>query len=513
MPAQRLTMRKTREILRLKWGLGLSTREIGRSCRISPTTVSNCVARAEVAGLKWPLPEELDDAALERLLYPTPRSSRAARPAPDFRRVYRELKRKGVTLELLWQEYKASHPEEGYQYSAFCAGYRRWRGKLDVVMRQEHRAGERLYVDYAGQTMEVIDPKTGEVTEHVIFVATLGASNYTYAEAQTSYGLRNWVAGHIRAFEAFGGCPEVVVPDNLKAGVKRPCFYEPDLNPTYHELAKHYGVAVIPARVRRPKDKAKVENAVQQVSRWVLAPLRKQRFFGLHELNEAIWKRLEWLNNRPLSKLDGTRQSLFEELDRPALKPLPQRRYVVAVWKTKVAVNIDYHIEYERNYYSVPHQLVRKRVDVRASDTTVECFYRGRRVASHLRSYKRGRAVTEHTHRPKSHRKYAEWSPSRLVRWAESVGPHVGRVVAHILESKPHPEQGYRSCLGIIRLGKRYTPERLDAACKRALDIGGISYRSVQSILKTGLDQQPVQAPQQDLNLDHPNIRGSNYYH
>jgi len=506
-------MRKTREILRLKWGAGRSNREVGLSCKISPSTVATTLYRAKAAGLSWPLPDDLDDAALEAALYPPAPPSRVSRPTPDFPLVYKEVKRKGVTLELLWQEYKAQHPVDGYQYSAFCDGYRRYRNTLDVVMRQEHQAGEKLYVDYAGMTIDLVNPKTGEVTAMVVFVATFGASNYTYVEAQRAADLRNWVGGHTRAFEYFGGCPAVVVPDNLKAGVKRPCFYEPDINPTYQEMAKYYDIVVIPTRVRRPKDKAKVENAVLQVERRVLAPLRNQTFFDLFDLNAAIKEKLEELNNRPFKQLPGCRRSLFEELDKPALRPLPKKRYLLAVWKSDVAVNIDYHIEFDGHYYSVPYQLTRKRVDVRATDSTLECFHKGRRVSSHLRSDRRGRATTDNKHRPKSHQRYAEWSPSRIIRWAESIGPEVGKVVVRILERMPHPEQGYRSCLGIIRLGKRYGAERLDRACARALAIGSPSYKSINSILKNGLDKQPIPTPQQDLDLEHGNIRGPGYYH
>lgn len=515
MPAHRLTMRKTREILRLKWFAKLSARQVARSCKVSPTTVSDCVARAKVAGLSWPLPDELDDAALERLLYPPPKG-KADRPLPDFAQLYRELKRKGVTLELLWQEYKADHPDDGYHYSQFCGLYRKWRNQLDVVMRQPYKAGEKMLVDYAGPTVSVVDPKSGEVTEHPVFVAALGASNYTYAEAQDNAQLRCWIAGHIAAFEFFEGTCSITVPDNPKVGVTRPCYYEPDINPTYHELAKHYDTAVIPARPRRPRDKAKVENAVLQVERWVLAPLRKQAFFSLDEVNEAIAAKLEQLNERPFAKLEGCRRSLYEELDKPALQPLPERRFEMASWKPKVAVNIDYHIEVDRHYYSVPYQLCRQRVDVRMTATTIECLHKGRRVASHLRSYKPGGFTTDPSHRPKAHQR-TEWPPSRLIRWASTVGPQTEALVEKILEHRPHPEQGYRSCLGIIRLSKRYDKERLERACQRALFVQTYTYRSVDSILKTGLDSQPLPRPAAppttpELQQDHENIRGSDYY-
>ena len=511
MPAHRTTMRKTREILRLRWGKRLAGRQVARSCRISPSTVGDCVARAKAAGLSWPLPEDLDDAALEELLYP-PQQGRPERPLPDFPKVYRELKHKGVTQELLWLEYKAQHPDDGYQYSQFCALYRAWRTELDVVMRQEHIAGEKLFVDYAGLKMELVDPKTGEVRKVPIFVAALGASNYTYAEAQEAEDLRSWIAGHIRAFEFYGGVTTVTVPDNLKVGVTKACFYEPDINPTYLELAKHYDTVILPTRVRKPRDKAKVENAVLQVERWVIAPLRKQTFFSLDEINDAIQQRLEWLNNRPLSRLEGTRRSLFEEMDRPALKPLPRRRFETPEWKPDVGVNIDYHIEFDRHYYSVPYQLTGKRVDVRATATIVECLYKGKRVASHVRSYRKGGFTTDPAHRPKSHQRM-KWPPSRLVRMASVIGPNTEAMVKEVLERKKHPEQGYRACMGVLRLGKRFGRDRLEAACARAITIQAYTYRSIESILKTGLDAQPLEQPQQtELALDHENIRGPGYY-
>lgn len=511
MPAHRLTMRKTREILRLRWGQGLAGRQVARSCKISPSTVVDCLGRAKAAGLSWPLPGDLDDGALEALLYPPPQPT-VKRPALDCAAIYRELKRKSVTLQLLWLEYKQAHPD-GYQYSQYCQRYREWRKQLDVVMRQEHRAGEKLFVDYAGQTMPIVDAQTGEVTKAEVFVAALGASNFTYAEAQQAQTVRCWIAGHIHAYEHFGGIPRLTIPDNVKAGVTKACFYEPDINPTYREMAEHYGTVVLPTRTAKPRDKAKVENAVLQVERWVLAPLRNETFFSLDELNAAIRERLAWLNDRPLSKLDGSRRSLFEELDRPALAPLPSRRYTPSEWKTDVGVNIDYHVEFDRHYYSVPYTLTRKRVDVRATATTVECFHKGKRVASHRRSFRVAGFTTEHAHRPKAHQRYAEWSPSRIVRWANTVGPCTTAVVETIMARRPHPEQGFRACLGVLRLGKRYSNERLERACARAQATGAFSYRSVQSILKIGLDSQPLSQPKQtEPSLDHGNVRGPSYY-
>ena len=373
--------------------------------------------------------------------------------------LHQELKRKGVTLQLLWHEYRQANPD-GYQYSQFCHLYHQWAERLDPCLRQEYRAGEKLFVDYAGQTMPIVDSSTGVITEAQIFVATLGASNYTFAEATVSQELPSWIQSHVHAFSFFGGVAEITVPDNLRSAVTRSCRYEPDLNATYRELAEHYGAVIIPARVGKPRDKAKVESAVLQVEQWVLAPLRHRTFFSLIELNDAILEQLDLLNNRPFQKLDATRKILFETLDKPALKPLPAQPYVFADWK-KARVNIDYHIEVDHHYYSVPYQLIHEELDVRLTDLSLEVFFKGRRVATHRRSYHKGGYTTLPEHMPKSHQKYLEWAPSRLIHWAGQIGPYTQKLVACILEHRPHPEQGYRSCLGLLRLGKTYSPERL----------------------------------------------------
>jgi transposase len=379
-------------------------------------------------------------------------------------------------------------------------------------MRQNHRAGEKMFVDYAGQSIAVVDSFTGQIRQAQIFVAVLGASNYTYAEATWSQSLPDWVGSHVRAFEFFDGVVEVVVPDNLKAGVTKACYYEPDINPSYQEMATHYGCAVIPARVRKPRDKAKVETAVQVVERWILARLRNVTFFTLDELNAAIGKLIKNLNGRAFKKLPGCRQSLYERIDKPALSPLPTQPYVYAEWK-KARVHIDYHIEVLGHYYSVPYQLLKNQVDVRITERIVEVFYKGRRVASHRRSIQKGYYTTLRDHMPKSHQRYAEWTPNRLVRWAEKNGVSTARVVENILASRPHPQQGFRSCLGIMRLGKEYGEKRLEAACKRALAIGGLSFKSIQAILKTGLDQRSLLQPCRDSPpVHHDNIRGPQYY-
>jgi transposase len=460
-------MRKIKDVLRLKFETGLTIRRIARCCHVSRPAVKAYLTRFEEAGLSWPAAAELDDVTLERKLYPPPPELPASeRTVPDWPHLHRELRRKGVTLTLLWDEYKAAHPE-GFQYSWFCDQYRAWAGKLDVVMRQQHRAGEKLFVDYAGQTVEVVDRRTGEVRQAQIFVAVVSKAHR----------------------------------------------YEPDLNPTYQALANHYGVAVLPARVRRPRDKAKAEAGVLLVERWILAALRNRIFFSLQELNREIARLLKRLNERAFKKLPGSRRALFEQLDRPALHSLPAQAYEFAEWK-KVRVNIDYHVDVEGHYYSVPYQLVRRELEARYTARTVECFHKGQRVASHIRSHLKGHHTTVAEHMPKSHRQYAEWTPQRLIRWAENTGPAAAGVVQSILERRVHPQQGFRSCLGIMRLGKSFGEDRLEAACRRALKLGSCSYKSIDSILRQGLDRLALPEQQElELSIEHDNIRGSTYYH
>jgi transposase len=506
-------MRKIKEVLRLRFEAGQGQRGIARSCAIGKTTVAECLARFARSGLSWAQAREMDEASLEQQLYPPLASVPAQeRTLPDWSTVHRELRRPGVTLTLLWHEYKAAHPE-GFQYSWFCEAYRAWTGQLDVVMRQEHRAGERLFVDYAGQCAEVVDRHTGEVRRAQVFVAVLGASSYTYAEATWTQSLPDWIGSHVRAFAFFGGVSEAVVPDNLKSAVTKAHRYEPELNPTYADLARHYGVAVVPARARRPRDKAKAEVGVQLVERWILAVLRQRTFFSLAELNREIARLLALLNERPFKKLPGSRRSWFEQLDQPALRPLPEVPYEFAEWK-QVRVNIDYHVEIKGHYYSVPHTLVRRVLQARISAHTIECFHKGQRVASHLRSELKGRHTTVPEHMPPAHRQYAEWTPQRLIRWAEQVGPDTARVIERILQSRPLPQQGFRTCLGILRLAKGFGEPRLEAACTRALRIGACSYKSIESILRQGLDRQRLPEQQAlDLGIAHDNIRGADYYH
>lgn len=502
-------MRKIHEVLRLH-GAGLSARQIASCVSSARSTVAQCLQRAEAAGLAWPLPADCDEAELERRLYPPSTLRAAPRPAIDFAGIQRQLRMPGVTLTLLWEEYRQAQPD-GYRYSRFCDLYREWLGRVDVVMRQEHRAGEKLFVDYAGHTVPIIDRHTGEIRSAQIFVAVLGASNYTYAEATWSQSLPDWLGSQVRALEFLGGCPRIVVPDNLKSAVKQPHRYEPEINPAYQELADHYGLAVIPARVRKPRDKAKAEAGVLLVERWILACLRRQTFFSIEQLNREIARLLDALNRRPFRKLPGSRHSQFLTIDRPALRPLPVQRYEYAQWR-RARVHIDYHIEFAGHYDSVPYTLARLQVDVRATESIVEILHRGQRVASHRRQHASGH-TTVAEHMPSHHRQRSEWTPERLAGWAAQIGPATADAVTTMIASRAHPEQGFRAALGILRLARDYGRERLDAACQRALKAGACRYRSIEAILKAGLDQQAPTAADSSALPAHDNLRGAHYYH
>jgi transposase len=514
--SERLSMRKVREVLRLKHQ-GRSRAEIAASIGIGDSTVSGYISRAEKAGLTWPEASAMTEADIEaRLFRDVGRNEPPARVPIDFAWVHRELSRVGVTLQTLWVEYReaaaSAAPLKPYEYSRFCELYGHWKRKLAVTMRQVHRAGEKLFIDYSGKKLHIVDPSTGEATEVELFVAVLGASNYTYAEATRSQKLGDFVASTVRAFEYFGRVPQIVVPDQLRSAVSSPDRYEPDINPTYLEMAQHYGVTVIPARPRKPKDKAKVEGGVLIAQRWIIAALRNRTFFTLAEINEAIGALLERLNTRPFQKLEGCRRSAFEAIDKPAMRPLPGRRYELADWK-HAKVNIDYCITYEHRHYSVPHALVGESVEIRATASVVEILHKGTRVASHPRCYgAKGTATIADEHRPHTHREYGKWPPERVVAWAESVGAHVGELAQRLMSRRTHPETGYRACLGVIRLADQFGRERVDAACARAVSIGSPTFKTVQAILKNGLDRTPLFEPPPRTALEHDNIRGPSYF-
>lgn len=507
-------MRKIRDVLRYRQSTGLSLEAIARALNLSKGVVAKYLKLATAAGLAWPLPEDLDDGTLERRLYGQPAAKVSAFVEPDHAAIHQELKRKGVTLTLLWEEYRQVAGDGAYQYTAFCTRYKAWAGQLKRSMRQIHRAGEKLFADYAGPTVPVIDAGTGEIRPVSIFVAVLGASSYTFACATPGQTQADWLAGLERALLHAGGAPELIVPDNPKALVTVANPYEPELTRAAAEFAQHYHTVILPARRRKPQDKAKVEAGVQVVERWILARLRHRQFFSVAEVDAAVAALLPDLNQRPFKKLPGCRQEAFEKLDAPYLRPLPVTRFVLASWR-QARVNIDYHVELDGHYYSVPHALVGQKVELRSTPSTVEILARGRRIASHPRSSRKGGYSTVAEHMPAAHRAHAEWSPGRLMNWANSVGAATGELVKRLLMEKQHPEQGYRSCLGLMRLARTVGQERMEAACTRALAIGAHRYRSVASILQKGLDRQPVlpSAQAEFLLPDHANVRGPGYYH
>jgi transposase len=505
-------MRKLREVLKLYLHHKLTGRAIARSVSISPSTATGYLARIRVAGLSWPLPTELDsDEALTRLLFPEQTSVIKDKREPDWAALHLELKKKHVTKQILWEEYKGAN-SEGYQYSAFCRHYALWAAKLQLSMRQEHRVGEKLFIDFSGDGIDVVDPKTGEVKQAVLFVAVLGASSYTYVEPVLREDLPTWVQCHINALHFFGGVTDIWVPDNPKVGVTKADRYEPELNPTYRDLAQHYGVAVIPARVRRPKDKAKVEAAVLVAERWIIAALRKHRFFSIEDVRAAVKPLVEKLNAKLMRRVKKSRRQLFLELDAPALKALPLRDFEYAEW-ARGKVGPHYHVEYRSHFYSVPYTLLHETAEVRATATTVELLVRGVRVASHVRDDTPNKYTTVPEHMPKAHRDYAEWDPPRLIAWAKQVGPSCAGLVEGIMSRRKHAQHGFQACLGVMSLRKEYADARIEAACARAMKVNAFSYKSVKAILKNGLDGHRLEEPQNLALPLHENIRGAKYYH
>jgi len=510
MPRKKEPMRKIKEVLRLAFLDALSERQIARGANMKKTTVHLYLQRAKQASISWSDVESLDDKEIERLLFPREETTDSRKPPPDWQHVHKELRRKHVTLQLLWEEYRDDHPT-GYGYSRFCELYRRFAGTVEVSMRQTHIAGDQVFIDYSGDGVEVINSQTGEVRVAEVFVGVLGASSYTYADAIWSQKTPDWIGSQVRMLEFFDGVPAAIVPDNLKAAVTKSCYYDPDINPTYQSFAEHYGVAILPARAARPKDKAKVESGVLLVQRWILARLRNRTFFSLAEVNEAIAVLLKDLNNRPFKNMPGSRASYFEQLDKPALRPLPPQPFECPTWK-KATVNIDYHVSFENHFYSVPYQLVKQQVDLRVTSTIVEVIAHGRRVAVHPRRDHPYGYSTIAEHMPEAHRWRGEWDPVRLVKWGQKHGEHIAKLFEVIMGEKTHPQQGFRACLGIMRLSGKVGDERLDAACRRALEIGGRSFRCVRTILEQGQESAPPPTEQTSLSFTHENVRGADYY-
>jgi transposase len=509
MAQERLTLKKIREILRLKHEAGLSDRAIAGACKISNSTVGEYLRRAEGAGVSWPIPEVGEEELYWKLFPEKERPTEKKYPVPDWEEVRKELRQKGVTLRLLWIEYKEKYPD-GYQYSRYCEYYQRWeRGRGEPSMRNKHIGGEKMQVDYSGLKIPITNRETGETSLLSVFVAVLPASNYTYAEAQSSENQCNWNNGHVRALEYFGGVPAITVPDNLKTGVKKPNYYEPDINPAYQALAEHYHFAVLPARVKRPKDKAKGENAVQNVERWIIAPLRKKTFFDQHEVNLAIKKQLELLNNKEMQHVGRSRRQEFEEIDQPNLRPLPEKPYEYADRKL-ARVNIDYHIEYDKHLYSVPYTLCHQEVDIHATERMIEIFHRGKSVAIHPRNFGRGRYTTLREHMPSNHQFMDRVNGPQLVQWAATIGPYTEAFVSAALQSRSFPEQAYRPCLGVLNLAKKYGVAMLEQACRSAMDARTFSYKAVKEDLDW-LVKHTVPAQSEPLPA-HENIRGNVYY-
>lgn len=531
-------MQKIREVFRCRFENRLSVREIAASCSIGRQTVANYLCFARLAGINWPEDQKLDDTDLEKKLYSakvkdkirkekesggedgadnTGESANNTKQPLDFNYIFEELRRhKNVTKLLLWAEYQSMYKERAYQYDMFCYLCRQWNKKLRISMRQFHKGGEKIFVDYK-DGLNIVNPVTGEVTATKLFVAAWGASNYTYAEATMSEKLQDWISSHVRAFEYFQCVSNILVPDNLKSGIIKPDRYEPEINRTYLSLAQHYGTVVIPARIKKPKDKAKVEVAVRIAGMWILAVLRHRIFFSLEDLNKAIRELLEKLNNRPMVLLKKSRKEMFEILDKPNALQLPEKPFEFAEWK-KCRPSIDYCIEVSKHYYSVPYQLRRdgRELDVRVTQTIVEVFFNGRRVASHVRSFVEYGFTILKEHMPRGHQEYresTEWTPSRMIEWAQKTGPNAGLLVKNILESKEYPQMGYRSSLGIIRLTKYFSADRIDKACKRALRFGIYSSKGVHNILKARADQQ-AEEPEEigKISPIHANIRGSDYW-
>ena len=516
MPNKRTTMRKLRDVLRLRLQAGLSIRAISRSAKLSIGGVQKLISRAEALKLSWPLPADLDDTRLAGLFYPGADTGAAPRrEAPDWAAVHEELTRPHVTRQLVWEEYTHQYPNRCYSYSQFCDRYRHWLGQQQRTMRQVHKAGEKCFVDYGGDTASVIDATTGEVRPAQLFVAVLGASDYTFAEATWTQSLPDWLGSHTRAMTFFGGVPALIVPDNLRSGVSKACRYDPDINPSYQQWAEHYRVAILPARPRKPRDKAKAEQGVLLVQRWILARLRHHRCFSLDELNRHIATLLEDLNNRPFKRKPGSRRAAFEALDKPALQPLPPQPYQYVHIKP-VTVHIDYHVQYQQHYYSVPHQYVGEKLALHASDTLIELYFRQRCIAAHPRRDAPGFS-THPAHMPERHRAQQQWSPERLTRWATQLGPDVHDWVSRQLKRRTHPEQAYRVCLGLLQLSKRYPATRLNAACQRANQAGLVRLKQIQHLLETNQDQLPGLTGQDTalpnpLPQDHENLRGPQHF-
>ena len=501
-------MRKLKEAARLLLEFNLGVRPIARACKISTSTAHVYVDKLKELDVPYGEIAAMGDDELEGLLFPG-EEKKEAKPLPDFDYLSKEMTKKGVSLLLLHEEYKKDNPD-GYGRTRFYELYNGWAKKADPVMRLAHKAGEKMFIDFSGDKAHYQDPVTGKTIEAELFVAVLGASSYLFARAVADQTVENFVGCTIRAFEFYGGCTEYLVPDNLKSAVTHPSYYEPDVNRTFAAMAEHYHVAVLPARIKKARDKAKVESGVLQAQRRILASIRNRTFFSLAELNAAIAEEVKKLNERPMTGIGKSRHDRFMEIDKPVLRPLPAERYRITAWK-KATVHIDYHVDVERTYYSVSYTLIGQKVDVSYTSSMVEIYHRGKRVASHMRVDKLGAFVTDRLHMPHDHRRFLEWTPERIKSWGAKIGPHTKLLMEAIMEHREHPEHGYRSCLGLVRLAKLYPSERVEQACRRALDLQAYNYRSVKSLLERNLENAHSETKQRIIPL-HSNVRGKNYY-
>ena len=513
MPRPRLSMRRIKQLLTMHFGAGASTRSIARELGVAPSTVREYLDRASAAGVVWPLAPEVTDESLVAQLFVNAGVRVGARfhAEPDWSALVRELKRPGVNLLVLWEEYRAVHPE-GYAYSRFCQLFREFERRLSPTMRQSHAAGHKAFVDYSGKQVPITDPVTGEVRMAEIFVAVLGASSLTYAEVTWTQMLPDWIGAHVRMFRFWGVVPRLLVPDNLKSAIHKASFYDPEVNRSYGMMAAHYGVGILPARPKRPRDKAVVEAGVRFAQSYIVGRLRNVTFFSLAECNAAVAVAIERINSREMRRLGMSRRQLFEAIEQPVMRGLPQNDFEYAEWHL-ARVGIDYHVEVQGFFYSVPHALIREQVDTRATQRTIEVFHRGNRVAAHARRYGGPRHGTQPEHMPSAHRRYAEWTPERLQRDARGIGPATEALVIAVMARRPHPEQGFRTCLGMLRLFRGLEAARVEAVSLRAVEIGALSYASVASILKHRLDRGVPPQAADDPPLLHENIRGSGYYH
>ena len=503
-------MEKNREILRMH-NQGFSQRSIAASCGCSRNTVAKVIDRAKEMGVDYS--SDISETEWEAMLF-SELGAQSGYKQPDYDYIHRELAKSGVTLRLLWNEYCDScclAGEVPYMYTQFCLYYREWAERTKATMRIHHKPGEKMEVDWAGNTMSLRDNLTGDEIKVYIFVAVLPCSGYAYVEGFLSQKQESWIQAHVNAYQYFDGVTRIIVPDNLKTGVTRIDWYTAEIQKTYQELAEHYGTAVIPARVRRPKDKPSVEGAVGVVSTWIMAAVRNRQFFSLTELNAAVREKLEVFNTTPFQKKLGCRKDAFLE-EREYLIPLPKQPYELATWKV-ATVQFNYHVAVLKQYYSVSHEYIKQKVDVRITKNTVEIFYGGNRVASHVRLYGRdGQYSTVVDHMPPNHQKFLEWDGERFRKWAGSIGDNTKAVVEAILASYKVEQQGYRSCMGLLKLADKYSVSRLEAACKRALSYtSNPGYKSIQSILKTGSDKLE-QETVPDSSSEHGFTRGAAYY-